>query len=142
MLQSGAKVKRDPPYQQRQKLRWETHQTVRNGNPQRVIHEEAMMQHVWRLEQYAQDAEQAGGRANAFAERWVGTIRRDCLDWLLIVSRKQLEARPTGVVDYYNTHRPHRHTSVYAARYEAGRGLELDQACELGLRRADSRVPL
>ena len=29
--------------------------------------------------------------ANAFAERWAGTIRRDCLDWLLIVSRKQLE---------------------------------------------------
>ena len=30
-------------------------------------------------------------QANAFAERWFGTIRRDCLDWLLIVSRKQLE---------------------------------------------------
>ncbi len=30
-------------------------------------------------------------KANAFAERWVGTIRRDCLDWILIVSRPQLE---------------------------------------------------
>jgi putative transposase len=29
--------------------------------------------------------------ANAFAERWVGTVRRDCLDWILIVSRRQLE---------------------------------------------------
>jgi hypothetical protein len=29
--------------------------------------------------------------ANAFAERWVRTARRDCLDWLLITSRKQLE---------------------------------------------------
>jgi putative transposase len=30
-------------------------------------------------------------QANAFAERWVGTVRRDCLDWILIVSRRQLE---------------------------------------------------
>jgi putative transposase len=30
-------------------------------------------------------------QANAFAERWVGTVRRDCLDWLLIASRRQLE---------------------------------------------------
>jgi transposase InsO family protein len=30
-------------------------------------------------------------QANALAERWVGTVRRDCLDWLLIVSRRQLE---------------------------------------------------
>ncbi len=47
-------------------------------------------------------------KANAFAERWVGTVRRDCLDWLLISSRKQLE-RVLGVyVDHYNTRRPHR----------------------------------
>ena len=33
-------------------------------------------------------------------------------------------------------------TSTYAARYEDGRSLDLDEACELALRRADSRVPL
>jgi len=47
-------------------------------------------------------------QANAFAERWVGTIRRDCLDWLLITSRKQLERVLRVYVDHYNTHRPHR----------------------------------
>jgi putative transposase len=47
-------------------------------------------------------------KANAFAERWVGTIRRDCLDWILIVSRRQLEHILRVYVDHYNTHRPHR----------------------------------
>ncbi|MDP9308065.1 MAG: integrase core domain-containing protein, partial [Actinomycetota bacterium] len=46
--------------------------------------------------------------ANAFAERWVGTIRRDCLDWLLIARRRQLEHVLRVYVDHYNTHRPHR----------------------------------
>jgi putative transposase len=47
-------------------------------------------------------------QANAFAERWVGTVRRDCLDWLLISSRRQLERVLRDYVDHYNTHRPHR----------------------------------
>jgi transposase InsO family protein len=46
--------------------------------------------------------------ANAFAECWVGTVRRDCLDWLLISSRRQLERVLRVYVDHYNTHRPHR----------------------------------
>jgi putative transposase len=47
-------------------------------------------------------------KANAFAERWVGTVRRDCLDWLLLSSRKQLERVLKIYVDHYNTQRPHR----------------------------------
>jgi len=47
-------------------------------------------------------------RANAFAERWVGTVRRDCLDWILIASRRQLEHVLRVYVDHYNGHRPHR----------------------------------
>src|SRR5204863_9572258 len=47
-------------------------------------------------------------QANAFAEPWVGTVRRDCLDWLLISSRRQLEHVLGVYVDHYNTHRLHR----------------------------------
>jgi transposase InsO family protein len=47
-------------------------------------------------------------QANAFAERWVGTVRRDCLDWILIVSRRQLDHVLRVYVDHYNSHRPHR----------------------------------
>ncbi len=47
-------------------------------------------------------------RANAIAERFVGTIRRECLDRLLILGRRHLEAVLTEYVDHYNGHRPHR----------------------------------
>ena len=40
-------------------------------------------------------------KANAFAERWVATIRRDCLDWILIASRRQLEQVLRVYVDHY-----------------------------------------
>jgi transposase InsO family protein len=40
-------------------------------------------------------------KANAFAERWVGTVRRDCLDWLLISSRRQLERVLRVYIDHY-----------------------------------------
>jgi transposase InsO family protein len=47
-------------------------------------------------------------RANAIAERVVGTIRRECLDRLLILGRPHLEAVLAEYVDHYNGHRPHR----------------------------------
>jgi putative transposase len=47
-------------------------------------------------------------RANAFAERFVGTARRECLDWLLIRNARHLERVLTEFVEHYNTARPHR----------------------------------
>ncbi|MGO8870589.1 MAG: integrase core domain-containing protein [Acidimicrobiales bacterium] len=46
-------------------------------------------------------------RANTFAERFVGTIRRECFDRMLIVNRRHLE---TVLLEYvgHNGHRPHR----------------------------------
>jgi putative transposase len=50
----------------------------------------------------------AAPRAKAHAERWVGSVRRECLDWILIVSRKHLERVLREYVAHHNTHRPHR----------------------------------
>ena len=46
--------------------------------------------------------------ANAYAERWVRTVRAECLDWLLIVGRGHLEQVLRVYAAHYNTHRPHR----------------------------------
>ncbi len=46
--------------------------------------------------------------ANAYAERWVRTVRADCLDHLLIVGRRHLEHVLRVYVRHYNEHRPHR----------------------------------
>ena len=47
-------------------------------------------------------------RANALAERWVGTVRRECLDWLLVLGQRHLEHVLRAYVAHYNTARPHR----------------------------------
>jgi putative transposase len=47
-------------------------------------------------------------RANAFAERFVGTVCRECLDRMLIISRRHLETVLDEYVEHYNGHRPHR----------------------------------
>jgi putative transposase len=46
--------------------------------------------------------------ANAYAERWVGSVRRECLDRMLIFSRRQLEQVLRVYARHYNRHRPHR----------------------------------
>jgi len=45
---------------------------------------------------------------NAYAERWVSTVRQVCLDWLLIFSERQLRRTLDTYVDHYNRQRPHR----------------------------------
>jgi hypothetical protein len=47
-------------------------------------------------------------RANAYAERWVGTVRREVLDRMLIFGCRQLQSVLAEYADHYNVHRPHR----------------------------------
>jgi putative transposase len=47
-------------------------------------------------------------RANAIAERWIGTVRRELLDRMLIVNRRHLEDALAEYIVHFNYHRPHR----------------------------------
>jgi putative transposase len=60
-------------------------------------------------------------RANAYAERWVRTVRAECLDWILVLGRRHLERVLRTYVGHYNRERPHR-----------GLGLELPEPPPLG----------
>jgi putative transposase len=47
-------------------------------------------------------------KANAHAERWIRTVRTECLDWILIWNRRHLQRVLTAYVGHYNRARPHR----------------------------------
>jgi transposase InsO family protein len=47
-------------------------------------------------------------QANAYAERFVRTVRAECLDWLLILGHRHLETVLRVYTAHYNRERPHR----------------------------------
>ena len=47
-------------------------------------------------------------KANAFAERWVRTVRDEVLDWTLVLGRRHLDRLLARYACHYNSHRPHR----------------------------------
>src|SRR5713101_7062453 len=47
-------------------------------------------------------------QAHGVAERFVRTVRSECLDWLLILNNQHLERVVDVFVEHYDGHRPHR----------------------------------
>ena len=47
-------------------------------------------------------------KANAYAERWVSTVRAKCLDWVMVLGSRHLERVLRTYARHYNQHRPHR----------------------------------
>jgi putative transposase len=63
--------------------------------------------------------------ANAHAERWVGTVRAECLDWILVRGRRHLERVLREYVTHYNDHRPHQAMGLHPP-VDRGGGSYLD----------------
>jgi len=63
--------------------------------------------------------------ANAHAERWIGSCRRECLDWMLIVNKRHLQAVVDEYCLHYNSERPHRSRKL---RPPASRGHPIQMA--------------
>jgi transposase InsO family protein len=58
--------------------------------------------------------------ANAYAERWVGSVRRECLDRLVIFGRRQLEHVLRVYIRHFNQRRPHRALDLRSPNHSSG----------------------
>jgi putative transposase len=56
-------------------------------------------------------------RANAIAERWIASARRECLDRVLITGERHLQLVLTAYTDHYNAHRPQQMLHSKPARW-------------------------
>jgi len=64
-------------------------------------------------------------RANSFAERYVGTLRRECLDHLLIHGEQHLRQILAEYSQHYNHHRPHQSRAQRPPLHEPGRAIDV-----------------
>src|SRR5262249_9765455 len=87
-------------------------------------------------------------RANTYAERWVATVRADCLDWTLIWNQRQLHRVLTEYLQHYNAVRPHRSLDLQPPRrapalmlVEPGRESSVQRIDVLGTGRPLARSP-
>ncbi|MGA2805349.1 MAG: integrase core domain-containing protein [Acidimicrobiales bacterium] len=80
---------------------------VLDPRPRREVHRQ--LRRGVRLRRYRgdQDTGEIAPRERG-RDRWVRTVREECLDWTLVLGRNHLEAVLRDYVRHYNQHRPHR----------------------------------
>jgi len=71
-------------------------------------------------------------RANSFAERYVGTLRRECLDHLLIHGERHLRRILAEYARYYNEHRPHQSREQRPPLHEPGQPVDITSRIRCG----------
>ena len=64
-------------------------------------------------------------RANSFAERYAGTLRRECLNHLLIYGERHLRRIVAEYARHYNEHRPHQSREQRPPLYEPGQSVDI-----------------
>jgi len=64
-------------------------------------------------------------QANSFAERYVGTLRRECLNHLLIYGERHLRQILAGYSRHYNEHRPHQSREQRPPLHEPGQTIDV-----------------
>jgi putative transposase len=69
-------------------------------------------------------------RANSYAERFVGTLRRECLDHLLILGERHLREVLGEYARHYNCHRPHQTLRQLPPLHEPGREIDITARIE------------
>jgi putative transposase len=69
-------------------------------------------------------------RANSFAERFVGTLRRECLDHVLVLGEQHLRRVLAEFARHYNGHRPHQGLQQEAPLRQPGHAVDITARIE------------
>lgn len=73
--------------------------------------------------------------ANAYAERWVRTVRAELTDWMLIIGPRHLRVVLDRYAGHYNRHRPHRVRNLRPPDCDETAPAEVTDLTTAGIRR-------